>query len=748
MAKNKNKYDLSVVELAHYNIPHIVEKDDKEYIYFGADNLYPQYLIELFTGSGINSAIIKGVSAMIAGDQQGTCQGLDVVDKDELEGDQKEQYLKFNKLLKTGSRNTIKNLAFDLKLFGTCYINVIWNKAKTAIHEIKHIPAQYIRSGKADGYGKVNEYYYCYDWSNIRKYKPRIIKAFNPEDRTETSQLMQVKEYNPQSFYYGICDYIGGTDFIQLDMSIAELHLANIDNNFMPSCMVNFSNGIPTDMERQQVERKLNEKFSGSGNSGKLIITFNDGKETTPEIVPLNTGDNDDKYQFLSQEVSRKILTSHRVTSPLLFGVKAESSFGSNADELRDSYSLYNSTCIKPFQSTLLESLDQIFRLNGIDSLDIYFKTLKPADFLDLDMIDAIDEQTEGIDIEEEDTVVAPAGEVVEQPIDEEMPAEEEVEVVQDVEASYNGAQISSAIDIVAKVQEGILNKDQAIVFLIQFLQLPPEVAQRFFKDTPEPKPLVENLKDILRNLKKKKISTSVSEFQKSSKEKAIKDDNVDISFFDDIGLTLDKDEWFEAHVDSIDEDKIDKRYHEFAYAPAGTPNVADSSSDIGMFRVLYRYSQTLSVDKRTGQISSREFCQKMVAKSVAGTLYRMEDLELASTRAVNKGFGAGGSNTYNIALWKGGANCKHRWERVFYFRRIVPKGMTFVDVDGKEYTEGEYLPNGTLNNFKEVSQAFANGKMPMPEDAEMRKTTWRMKNHGFLKPRKEKERSYKTNVG
>ena len=750
MPKKKNKYDLSVVELAHYNIPHIVEKDDKEYIYFGADNLYPQYLIELFTGSGINSAIIKGVSAMIAGDQQGTCQGLDVVDKDELEGDAKEQLLKFNKLLKTGSRNTIKNLAFDLKLFGTCYINVIWNKAKTAIHEIKHIPAQYIRSGKADGYGKVNEYYYCYDWSNIRKYKPRIIKAFNPEDRTETSQLMQVKEYNPQSFYYGICDYVGGTDFIQLDMSIAELHLANIDNNFMPSCMINFSNGIPTDMERQEVERKLNARFSGAGNSGKLIITFNDGKETTPEIVPLNTGDNDDKYQFLSQEVSRKILTAHRVTSPLLFGVKAESGFGSNADELRDSYSLYNSTCIKPFQSTLLESLDQIFRINGIDSLDIYFKTLKPADFLDLDMIDAIDEQTEGIDIEEgtEDTVVAPAGEVVEQPIEEEMPEEEEVEVVQDVEASYNGAQISSAIDIVAKVQEGILSKDQAIVFLIQFLQLPPEVAQRFFADTPEPKPLVENLKDILRNLKKKKISTSVSEFKKSAKEKAIKDDNVDISFFDDIGITLDKDEWFEAHVDSIDDDKIDKRYHEFAYAPAGTPNVADSSSDIGMFRILYRYSQTLSVNKKTGQISSREFCQKMVAKSIAGTLYRMEDLEKASTKAVNKGFGAGGSNTYNIALYKGGANCKHRWERVFYFRRIVPKGTTFVDVDGKEYQEGEYLPNGTLNNFREVSQAFANGKMPMPDDAEMRKTTWRMKNHGFLKPRKEKERSYKTNVG
>ena len=101
MANKKQKFDMSVVEMSHYNIPHIVEKDNKDYISFGLDNLYPQYLIELFTGSGINGAIIKGVSSMIAGDQQGTCQGLDVVDKDELDENLREQYLKFSKLLKT-----------------------------------------------------------------------------------------------------------------------------------------------------------------------------------------------------------------------------------------------------------------------------------------------------------------------------------------------------------------------------------------------------------------------------------------------------------------------------------------------------------------------------------------------------------------------------------------------------------------------------------------------------------------------
>tara|TARA_R100000664_G_C2758904_1_gene148152 strand:+ start:1906 stop:4239 length:2334 start_codon:yes stop_codon:yes gene_type:complete len=774
MAKKKNNYNMSVVDLSHYNIPHIIENDNKDWISFGVDNLYPQYLIELFTGSGINSAIIKGVSSMIAGDQQGTCQGLDVVDKDILEGEQKEQYLKFSKLLKKGDRNTIKNLAFDLKLFGTCYVNTIWNKTKTAIAEIKHIPAQYIRSGKADSFGKVNEYYYCYDWSNQRKYKPSIIKAFNTEDRTATSQLLQIKEYNPQSFYYGIPDYVGGTDYIRLDMSIAELHLANIDNNFMPSCMVNFSNGIPSDEQRMEVERKLNEKFSGSGNSGKLIITFNEGKDTAPEIVPLNTGDNDDKYQFLSTEVSRKILTAHRVTSPLLFGVKGDGSgFGNNADELRDSYSLFNSSVIKVFQSSILQGLDEIFRINGINSLDIYFKTLKPADFLDLDHVDAIDEQTEGIDIEED----------IEVDMDKETIEKMEKIISNYRKKNFNSINFKSLEDIDTKPTKGMIEEaKKGLEWRKEYGRGGTEVGVARARDISNGKNLsIETIK---------RMNSFFARHEKSSKEGKgfeigeegfpsagriawalwggdagqswankktkeiegvenmglmVKDDKVCLDYFDDIGITLDNNEWFEAYVESVDDHKVDKRYHEFAYAPAGTPNVADSSSDIGMFRVLYRYSQNLSINKKTGQISSREFCQKMVAKSVAGTLYRIEDLEKASSRAVNKGFGAGGSNTYNIALYKGGANCKHKWERVFYFRRIVPQGMTFVDTDGKEYQAGEYLPNGTLNNFRLVSQQFANGKMPMPDDAEMRKTTWKMKNHGFLKPRKEKERSYST---
>jgi hypothetical protein len=628
--------NLDLIKLSHYNIPHLVEDSKNDWVSFGQDNLYPQYILDLFLGSAINGALIKSIGAMIYGE------GLAATNADD-NTDTKESYLRLTELLHNSDDDVLKDLAMDLKLFGGCYVNVIWSRDRSKIAKILHIPAQYIRSGKMID-GEIRTYYYSADWSKTRKaeYRPRPYSAFSTEDRSNASQILMIRDKNPALFYGFAPDYVAATDYIQLDLEIAQFHLSNISNGMFPSMAINFANGVPTDEERKTIERQITQKFTSSKAAGKILLTFNDGKETAPEIVPIDSNGASESYQFLSKEVVNKVLSGHRVTSPLLFGIRAEGGgLGSNADELRDSYSLFNNTVIIPFQNVLLSGLEKIFRVNDI-SLDLYFKTLKPADFIDLEVTKTQseeDQEKEGVTKEDIDT-------------------EDLVEMSIDVE-----------------------------------------------------------------------------------------DDDVCLDYFDDIGITLDNEEWFEAHIEELDEHNIDSRYHEFAYAPAGTPNVADSSSDIGMFRVLYRYSQTISISKKTGKVTSRKFCEKMVARSKQGTLYRMEDLKKASKKAVNKGFGPDGSNTYNIALYKGGANCKHKWERVFYFRRQVPKGKTFVDVDGKEYTEFEYLPNGTLNNFRLVSQQFANGKMPMPDDAEMRKTTWKMKNHGFLRPRKETEESRSTPV-
>ena len=394
----KKKDNISVIHLAEYNLPSISEQNNKDWIQFGDENLYPQYLLELYNGSSINNAIIKGVSSMIYGE------GLDATDREESDS-KKESWLALNGLLHNSPKNTLKCLAFDLKLFGMCYVNTIWNRPRTKIIEFRHIPAQYMRSGKQDAYGKINEYYYSADWTNTRKNNPRHYKSFDLKNRNDANQVLCIKDYSPGSHYYATPDYQGSTSYIQLDMEIAQFHLSNIKSGMFPSMAINMANGIPTREERRTIERQINAKFGGSGNAGKILLTFNDGKETAPEIVPINANDNSDSYQFLSTETTRKVLTGHRVTSPLLFGVKGDGSgFGNNADELRDSYSLFNNTVIKPFQNTLLEGLEPIFHANDID-LDLYFKTLKPADFIDISNVGKLDEdeqEKEGIDTGDE----------------------------------------------------------------------------------------------------------------------------------------------------------------------------------------------------------------------------------------------------------------------------------------------------------------------------------------------------------
>ena len=372
--------NLDLIKLSHYNIPHLVEKSNQDWVSFGEDNLYPNYLLELFLGSAINGALVKSIGAMIYGE------GLAATNVDESEST-KESYLRLTELLHNSDDDVLKDLAMDLKLFGGCYVNVIWSRDRSKIAKMKHIPAQYIRSGKMVD-GEVDAYYYSADWSKVRKseYRPRPYAAFNIEDRTQASQILMIRDKNPALFYGFAPDYVAATDWIQMELEVAQFHLSNITSGMTPSMHVGFANGVPTEEERRTIERQLNQKFSGSGNAGKILLTFNDGKETAPVIEPIQMNDAQSAWEGMSKQAVNQILAGHRCTSPILFGIRSEGGgLGNNADELRDAYSLFNNTVVVPFQNTLLKGLDKIFRINDIN-LDLYFKTLKPADFIDLEV--------------------------------------------------------------------------------------------------------------------------------------------------------------------------------------------------------------------------------------------------------------------------------------------------------------------------------------------------------------------------
>lgn len=393
-SRTMSKHEFNVFGLPSHELPLFQEKTGRDWVDYGFDNLYGDYLRDLYLGSSIQTAAVNGISEMIYGD------GLDATDREE----KPEQWLKTQRLLEKSDENILRQLCFDLKLYGQCYVQVIWNRVRTEIAELRFLPAHTVRTGIADSQGRVDCYYVSPDWSRMRepRYAPVKYPALDLEDRTEPASVYQIKAYQPGIHYYGLPDYVGSTNYVELDREISTFHLNNIKNGLFPSMLLSFNNGVPTDEERRTIERHVNDKFSGSGNSGRLLISFNDGSDSAPQLTPVNPNDNDGMYEFLAKECTTKILAGHRVTSPLLFGIRGDGSgFGNNAEELRDSFSLFQNTVVKPFQRTLLDGLEVLFAVNGID-LDFYFATLKPADFIDVQAVKAQgdeEQEKEGVEV-------------------------------------------------------------------------------------------------------------------------------------------------------------------------------------------------------------------------------------------------------------------------------------------------------------------------------------------------------------
>ena len=392
-----NKQEFSIYDLPDHELPLFREAPGREWVSYGFDNMYGDYLRDLYLGSAIQSAVVTGVSEMIYGE------GLDATDRENTDST-KEQWLKLQRLIDGSDDKLLRMLSFDIKLYGQCYVQVIWNRVRTEIAELRHLPANSVRSGLLDAQGRVDAYFFSPDWTRMREsnFAPVKYPAYNSDDRTEAASVYQIKGYQPGVFYYGLPDYVGGTNYIELEREVSSFHLNNIKNSLFPSSLLSFSNGVPSDEERRVIEQRVNDKFSGSNNAGRLLISFSEGADTAPVLTPINPNDADGMYEFLSTESTKKILAANRITSPLLFGVRGDGSgFGNNAEELRDSFSLFQNMVVKPFQRVLLDGLQPLFSVNGIN-LDLYFKTLKPADFIDVEAVkvQTVEEQEkEGIEM-------------------------------------------------------------------------------------------------------------------------------------------------------------------------------------------------------------------------------------------------------------------------------------------------------------------------------------------------------------
>jgi hypothetical protein len=380
------------IDLANFNSPVIDEVKGKEWITYGKDNNYYQYLIDRYNGSPTNSAIVNAISQMIYG------KGLDATDSNRKPN----QYAQMKSLF---ANDAVRKLVYDLKLMGQCAIQVIYSKNKSSIAQIEHFPIETLRAEKANEDGDVEAYYYFNNWADMKiSDEPQRIPAFGFSN--ESIEILYVKPYRAGFYYYSPVDYQGGLQYAHLEENISNFHLNNIQNGLAPSMLINFNNGTPDEEQRKRIEKSIIEKYSGSSNSGKFILSFNDNADTAATIETVQLSDAHNQYQFLSDESSRKIMVSHRVVSPMLLGIKDNSGLGNNADEIKTASTLMDNTVIRPFQDLIIDSFNKILSFNDI-SLTLYFKTLQPLEFTELDNVTdkATREQETGVKMASEKPV-------------------------------------------------------------------------------------------------------------------------------------------------------------------------------------------------------------------------------------------------------------------------------------------------------------------------------------------------------
>jgi len=360
--------NLHILNLAKYEAPEVVESKREDWVTYGENNDYFNFLIDRYKNSTTNNAIINNISRLIYG------RGLFALDANKKPNEYAQMMALFN-------QDCLRKLAFELKALGQCAIQIHYSKDHKKILKAFHIPVQLLAPEKCNKDGEIEAYYYSDNWDDTRKYKPNRISAFGYSNNEV--EILYIKPYSLGMKYFSYVDYQGALSYAMLEEEVANYLINEVQNSFSGTKVVNFNNGVPTPEQQDQISSQVLGKLTGS-QGRKVIVSFNENTETrtTVEDIPLN--DAPDHYTYLSEECLRKIMLGHNVTSPLLFGIASSNGFSSNADELKNSTILFDNMVIKPFQDLLISGLDKILAFNGI-SLKLAFKTLQPLEFTDLE---------------------------------------------------------------------------------------------------------------------------------------------------------------------------------------------------------------------------------------------------------------------------------------------------------------------------------------------------------------------------
>ena len=321
----------------------------KDLMEWGTRTSYPDYLLDLYNNVPTLSAIING--------------NIDFITGDDVSILPLTQHLSNGIMNNRGDhiREQIKDISKDYEIYGGFALQIIRNLIGE-VAEVYYIDMRFLRSNKEG-----NVFYYCEDWSKSVRKDVVVYPAFMPnlnwdalddEARNRNaSSILYVKKVHTQVYPAPL--YAAAVKACEIERQIDEFHLADINNHFVSSAIINFNNGIPDDDVKEQIEREFTEKFCGASNGGRTAFSWNPNKESATDIVEFEVKDFGERYKALSDHSRQQIFTAFRA-NPNLFGIPTEGNGFAN-EQYAESFKLYNRTQIKPVQRMIADAYDKIY---------------------------------------------------------------------------------------------------------------------------------------------------------------------------------------------------------------------------------------------------------------------------------------------------------------------------------------------------------------------------------------------------
>ena len=617
----KPKSNIHILNLNAYTAPKVYEERNQDFVAIGDDNDYYQYIIDRYIGSTTNHAILNGVVNFVYG------HGLDATDASE----KTDQYAELKKLLKN---KDLFRVVQDFIILGEGAFQITYNTARK-IEKLTYFPRQTLRAEKCNEKGEIEAYFYHPDWKEYRKRDDlKRIPVYGTSN--ELNELFIVKKYVVGFHYYSLPSYSACMPYALLEEEISAYLINETQNSFSGTKVVNFNNGVPDKEKQIQIKNDILTKLTGSLGD-KVIVAFNANQESSTTVEDISLDNAPEHYAYLADECVKKLMVGHRITSPLLLGIRdGNNGLGNNAEEIQTATDLFLNIVIKPAQDIIIDALDDILVTNDI-ALNLYFKTLKPIDFMDEEP-ELTDEQVEeetGIkqeDVDEEKV------EVDLKKIDGKLVFETPEEA--ELQAEKLGCKGH---------HEHIEEKDGKKKTWYMPCESHDDYPQSMSLSHEELSD--DEFNNVLGSLAESghKISEDYVLVDEIDNDEDIDNEDWANYLIKEKKSTLSK---IKDLIGLSDEIKSKKK--------------GSSYSDLDSKNGLYKIRYTYAIGSRKESKTQREFCRNMMQMAKAGIVWTLEDIDRASREGVNRELGHKGRK-YDLFKFKGGIYCRHKWKKVLY---------------------------------------------------------------------------------